>query len=184
MRGLKYEWLIPTSAAASYTGCGSAPGSGSGWGPWGVACHTGGRVVSLSDLAHLGPARFVTVPFAHRCAGWYLLRRSFANTASRQDLGSMRTTAGWLLLLLRPTAAMTLPRRATLGLATAAATAPLRSGAPALASAAPSAGASDDPTALPLLRHCYSTPLLHCSYNANATIQAPATISSRRLGRS
>ena len=85
---------------------------------------------------------------------------------------AMRTTPAWLLLLFRPTAAMTLPRRAALGLTTATATAPLRSGAPALASAAMSAGARDvylAVAAMLLSRHCYYTPLLHCSYNTNTT---------------
>ena len=65
-----------------------------------------------------------------------------------------------LLLLLRPTEALTLPRHATLRLATATATAtaPRRSGAPALASAAPSAGARD--ALLEALRQKLSTPTL------------------------
>jgi hypothetical protein len=70
----------------------------------------------------------------------------------------MRTTEGWLLLLLGPTAAMTLPRHATLGLVTATATAPLRSGPPALASAAPSASARDE--LLQALRQKLSAPTL------------------------
>ena len=90
----------------------------------------------------------------------------------QQRAMAMRTTPAWLLLLLRPTAAMTLPRRAALGLTTTTATAHLRSGAPALASAAPTAGARDvylAVTALLLSRHCSYTPLLHCSYNTNTT---------------
>ena len=72
----------------------------------------------------------------------------------------MRTAPGWLLpllLMLRPTEALTL-RRATLRLATATATAPRRSGAPALASAAPSAGARD--ALIEALRQKLSTPTL------------------------
>ena len=114
---------------------------------------------------------------------------------------AMRTTPAWLLLLLGPTAAMTLHHRAALGLTTATATAPLRSGAPALASAAPTAGARDvylAVTTLLLSRHCSYTPLLHCSYTAtikgawlhqrsllaSSSVQAAATTSSRRSGRS
>ena len=73
----------------------------------------------------------------------------------------MPTAPGWLLpllLLLRPTEALTLPRHATLRLATATATAPRRSGAPALASAAPSAGARD--ALIEALRQKLSTPTL------------------------
>ena len=81
-------------------------------------------------------------------------------SANPVQLG-MRTAPGWLLpllLLLRPTEALTLPRHATLRLATATATAPRRSGAPALASAAPSAGARD--ALIEALRQKLSTPTL------------------------
>ena len=112
--------------------------------------------------------RSTLYPLPNTC--WFLIvPKFFLREKLCQQRAVMRT---WLLLLLRPTAAMTLPRRAALGLATATATAPLRSGAPALASAAPTAGARDVYlafAALLLSRHCSYTPLLHCSYNTNTT---------------